>query len=405
MKRTYQGGLAGFWTPRRLRVYPMAVLIGLALGFSIFVLTTQGLTSVLGGRMGGDFPAFYAAGRLAASPHPERLYDPSAQQDAQRDLISGTPNGWIPFAYPPYVATLYRPLAALPFRAAYVLHTLLMAAFCLAAVRLLLRNTETTNRWLFYAAIAMTFYPMLRAILGGQNTALSFFCSAATIAALRRQRPFEAGVWLGVWLFKPQLALMVTLLLVVAGHRRVLGGLAVAACALYAAGAMIGGPGWPVWWYHEGVRPFIAVDFLVNSVNAISLRETALRLDVAYLAIPLVLLAVLLATSAIRYFRLKPDAVVGGATATAVLVSPHALYYDGGLALVGLIGADARRPHPSWILIPWLLSCAQLANALTPVSMTTLILIGAAISAFVPSRESRSTAVASLVPEVRPTSA
>ena len=107
MEHTYQGGLAGFWTPRRQRLYPMAVLIGLVLGFSIFVLTTQGLTSVLGGRMGGDFPAFYAAGRLAASPHPERLYDPAAQQDAQRDLIPGAPNGWIPFAYPPHVATLY----------------------------------------------------------------------------------------------------------------------------------------------------------------------------------------------------------------------------------------------------------------------------------------------------------
>ena len=398
MTRMHHGDPGKFWTPRRQTLYPAAILVGLALGFSIFMLTSRGVTTLLGGRMGGDFPAFYAAGRIAASDHPERLYDPATQREAQRDLIPGEPGAWIPFAYPPYVATLYRPLAALPFRAAYLLHTLIMAAFCVAAVRLLLTNTESTNRWLFYAAIAMTFYPMLRAILGGQNTAFSFFCSAATIAALRRQRPLEAGVWLGAWLFKPQLALMVTLMLVVAGHRRVLAGLAVATCALYAAGAMLGGPGWPVWWYHEGVQPFIAMDFLANSVNAISLRETALRLDAPYLAIPLVLLAVLLAAAAIRYFRLKPDAVVGGATATAVLVSPHALYYDGGLALVGLIGADARRPHPSWILIPWLLSCAQLANALTPISVTTLILIGAAISAFVPRRESRSPAVVALAP-------
>lgn len=370
-----------FWTPRRRVLYSAALLAGLAIGFSVFVLTSDGLTTAGGGRMGGDFPAFYAAGRLAGSSDPWRLYDAAAQQDAQRDLFPNVRDGWIPFAYPPYVARLYAPLARLPFRLAYVIHTVLMAGLCVMAVRLLHHRSDRS--WLMGSAIALTFYPMAVAILGGQNTALSFFCAAATVAALRGGMTFQAGVWLGVWLFKPQLALVVTVFLVLAGHWRVLAGFAVVALALYLAEVPSRGLAWPVQWYELGVRPFIAADLQANSAAAISLRETAYRVGAASLAVPIVATTLLLAMVAVRFRRLSCEAVVGGAAAAAVLVSPHALFYDGGLALIGLLTLDPLRPPPTRPLTAaWLAAPLQLAAAAFPVSVTTVTLIGTSIGAF-----------------------
>jgi len=381
MRGSMRRAVEGFWTPRRRVQYPAAVLAGLAIGFSIFVLTSDGLRTLGGGRMGGDFPAFYAAGRLMASSPPDQLYDAAAQQQAQRSLFPGAPDGWIPFAYPPYVAQAYRPLAALPFRAAYVLHTLVMAALCLAGVRLLRGNAD--RGWLLCSAVAMTFYPMAVAVLGGQNTALSFFAAAASVAALRRRQDVAAGAALGVWLFKPQLALLVVLLLVLAGHWKVLIGFAVVALLLYLVEIPSYGPAWPLWWFEHGVRPFLAADLPANSARGISLRETAFRVGLPGLAVPLVAAALMLAVSGVRFRRPGAGAVVGGAAATAVLISPHALYYDGGLALVALLGAAPDRPQPTrWLAAAWLAAPLQLFSAQFPISVVTLILIVTSILAF-----------------------
>src|SRR5262249_3233805 len=50
---------------RRLRLYPRAIFAAIAVGFAIAVAFGSG-TRTLTGRLGGDFPAFYGAGRILA---------------------------------------------------------------------------------------------------------------------------------------------------------------------------------------------------------------------------------------------------------------------------------------------------------------------------------------------------
>ena len=53
-------------TPWRLKWYSIAVLFGIFLALVIALLSGTG-PKILSGRLGGDFPAFYAAGRIVAT--------------------------------------------------------------------------------------------------------------------------------------------------------------------------------------------------------------------------------------------------------------------------------------------------------------------------------------------------
>jgi hypothetical protein len=68
-----------------------------------------------------------------------------------------------------------------------------------------------------------------------------------------------------------------------------------------------------------------------------------------------------------------PIALVASAAATAVLIAPHALYYDAGLALLGFIVCAARRP--TWlsaIAAVYLVTWAQPFRAVLPIPPLTV---------------------------------
>ena len=114
-----------------------AVLLALSVAVGLAVIAAAGLgtnsadsASSEGSRLGGDFPAFYAAGSIVRSGDIDSLYDPARQLVEQSELGL---DGYLAFAYPPHVAVAYAPLSALPFRYAYLVHTVLMAvAFAVA---------------------------------------------------------------------------------------------------------------------------------------------------------------------------------------------------------------------------------------------------------------------------------
>src|SRR5213596_3717004 len=111
---------------RLSRLASVAVLIGLAIGLVVLLTTSTGLRTIRGGRIGGDLPSFYAGARIVAAGDLAKLYDAAAQEAAETDLLLAA-SGRLPFPYPPYVAVAYVPLTWVPFKAAYALHTIVMA--------------------------------------------------------------------------------------------------------------------------------------------------------------------------------------------------------------------------------------------------------------------------------------
>lgn len=365
----------------RLQRFVLVIPIGLLVGVLVLLATSHGLRTIRGGRIGGDLPAFYGAGRIVRSGDARHLYDWPTQRAVERDLLPDSEQGWIPFPYPPFVAAMYVPLTLLPFKAAYGLHTLVMAGVCTLAVALACGLVPgMRDGWVFAAAAALGFYPLFRAVLGGQNTPFSLICAAGAAAALTRGRAFRAGVWIGAWMFKPQLALTVAamILLRTPSRARFLAGVAVAASVYYAIAAAVAGPGWPVWWWQHGAVPFSAAERVINQENVVSFVEIGSSLHIPLVGWMLAAVAAGFAVWLTVTRSLPPVGLVALASATAVLIAPHALYYDAGLASLALIVCAGRRPR----MVPlvgalWLLAWAQPFRAALPVPPLTVVVVAA----------------------------
>jgi hypothetical protein len=367
-------------TPKRLHLYPLAVLCGAVIGFIVLVATSNGLETAFGGRMGGDFPAFYGAGRSVRLGLGHSLYDPSVQRQLQADLLVHHPGGWIHFAYPPFVALAYAPFTLLSFKAAYVVHTCLMALCVLLAVRLLRPTLPPLGSYFApLCAVCLTFYPLFRAVVGGQNSALSLLCAAGAIAALQQRRDFVAGLWIGAWFFKPQFAIPAAL--VACRSRSAVLGVCVGASICFLLSATIMGIGWPMVWL-KAAAEFVALDRIVDAGNGISLVDVMWEwgLPSAGGSVAVVVAALVLA---LVFFRDGgPAARIGLASAAAPLVSPHALYYDGALALIALVAPAVgwRSRVLPWLAAIWVLGAAQWLRDWLFVPPVTIALIVALVA-------------------------
>jgi hypothetical protein len=335
----------GYWVPLAQRVYPRAVLG--ALGCALVVILAGGGT----GRLGGDLPAFYGAGRIVLDGDVAHLYSHPRQHLAQRDLFpAAEPHSYLYFPYPPFVALPYALLALLPFAWAYAIHVGAMAA-CLAgaarvAAEALAVPAGSRNLLL---AVGVSFYPLFRAVSGGQNTALSLLVIVAALALIERRRDTLAGLVLGVLWFKPQLALTFAGLWVIERRpRAVLGALATGAL-LYAAGAALAGPAWPAWWWREGVVSFDGRDQMVNAANSVGFLGIAEAVfgtgTVPALVAWMTFTGLSAGILAVMAFRGESSTIwERGAAAAAgcVLLSPHAMYYDAGLVALPLLVTITR---------------------------------------------------------------
>ena len=365
----------------RLRRLSLAILLGLGIGFCVFIGTSDGVRAANGGRVGGDFAAFYGAGALVGAGEGAGLYDRDKQRQIQHAFLPDHPDGWIDFAYPPFVAVLLVPLALLPFKSAFSIYSLAQVAACVGAVQLAATVTpRVRDNRVIAAAVTLSFYPLMRSVLGGQNTGFSLLCAVGLAASLYRSRDFAAGLWAAAWLFKPQLALPVILLAGVRRGRGFWAAVVLGGAAWYALGALVGGVAWPVWWWREGVVQFARADVAFDLANGISLREVGLRLGVGPLATALSV--VCLGVAAWRCWSWKGSSVTLIATAivAALLISPHTLFYDAGLLVVCFWMAVESDDKGVLALatITWALASLQAAASWVPLPPAFASLVSAA---------------------------
>jgi hypothetical protein len=327
-------------TDERLRLYPGAIFVAMVLAFAFALLTADGVTTATG-TLGGDFPAFYAAGEIVARGDSAHLYEWEVQAAAQTGLHPDEPNSFLAFAYPPFVALAYAAFTLIGFVPGYVLHTLLMGGALFGAVWLVRPMLGSTQRHTLAAFVSvLAFYPMYRAVTGAQNTALSALLIVATWRLLHDRRDALAGIPLGLLLYKPQLGLPLIGLVALTRRVAVLPSLLATAAVLYLAGASVGGLNWLGWWWSQIAR-FHQMDQDVNAGNSVGILgavEAALGPgEPVALAIgglgTLVLVGFLMERWAMD--RMTLSARMGLTAAALVLVPPHAMFYDAGLAALG----------------------------------------------------------------------
>ena len=348
--------LGAFVGGRRWRLYYCALGAMLFAGVILprILSPWDDLRDRFGVLLGADFVAFYAGGRMVLDGRGEDLYDFEAQTELQHSLFEMLPAGASTvFVNPPPYALLMAPLAALPYVVAvFAWWGLALMLLLLAFVRVRAATRDRPSPLPLGAGLLFSigFLPAALAIVMGQNTFVSLGLCTGTFLALRRDREYLAGLFLGAMILKPQLALGFAVVLLVTRRWRVVGTALGSGLALVALSAALV-PG--AWDAYLQVLPEVSTlvrnrpegflfpaYFQVSVPGALGLLLDPWAPKGADVVLPIASLAVLgwVAFEA-RRRPWRPgtpawDLAMSAAMALGWLASPHLLVYDLGLFLL-----------------------------------------------------------------------
>jgi hypothetical protein len=307
--------------------------------------------------IGRDFLNMWIGARAALNGHIDILFDTQRYNALVQRLFSpDVPlHNW---SYPPHILLLIWPFGFFSYLWAYALWVAVGLGVLLWAAG----GKALGRRGILFILLAPA---TLLNIATGQN---GFFTAALLVGALScwDERPLLAGFLLGVLTIKPQLALLVPLVLVLTRRWRVLAAMAATAAALCAASALIWGPG--IWRdYLAFTLPFQSMVMTQGPVLMQAMMPTpymnarllGLSADAAMLVqVPVSALA--LAAVAWTYRR-RRDPLLSAAMllAAALLFTPYAFGYDMmGLTVILAqlhLRADNNATDRALILALWVL--------------------------------------------------
>lgn len=338
-----------------LRLAPRALVAVVAL-----VALVPALLVIVGSEdeanaLGGDFPSFYGAGRIVLDGDSRDLYDPGVQRAVQAPYHDD-PDEFLYFAYPPFVAVAYAAIAWLPYGMALSVHALLALGALAWAVRLVVPQPTAglTGRDLMIGstAAALLAYPIVTAVLGGQNTTFTILLFALVWRALGNGHPVWAGAVGALTLSKPQFGLVLLAFVVVARWWAAVATFVAGGVALIGLTAIGWGWDWVATWLDQ-VQRFGDVNDVVNGPLMINIVGWIPNVwdQPAGDAVAIAVAAAVFVVSAALVWRSRLDArALGLVTAAVLLVAPSALFYDIGLALVGFaVVVLVVEPERRWL--------------------------------------------------------
>lgn len=182
-----------------------------------------------------DFASYYIYARVGLHQGWSHLYDLAAQEQEWFRLGGPDAIPWFAMLYPPPLAWLVTPFALLPLPVAFGCWTVLLMGLTLVAWRLVAPRSSRLARWTALAAVLAVF-PVVYGIILGQVVIVELAALAGVWWFLSRGREIPAGILLVALVFKPHLASLVPIALLLIGRWRavVAGGVSVALIAVVA---------------------------------------------------------------------------------------------------------------------------------------------------------------------------
>ena len=361
---------AAWLTRQRVRAY--CLMLACAMGLWGAGMVGAQIAGAQWGGVGGDFPCFYAAGRMVQTGQTAHVYEPAAMEAAERGVARMHADAYLPFFYPPPFLLLCWAISLLPYWVAFACFMLAGVLPLAAAARSFLPEGMRLLPLLAFPGLWITF-------LSGQNGLLSAAC-LAWFALLADRRPLSAGACLGVLACKPQLAICVPFALV--ASRRWASLFAACACILGLCVASVA---------FLGIAPWVAFlhSFKIASTAITGGMIPQARIQSAFVAARLLgagllgagLVQAIVAGAAlcvlVAFAWTRPAGVALGAALAvcALLVTPYVMDYD----LVCMAPALALHRWPPYgriiVFVAFLLPIASGLIALnTHVQVAPLVL-------------------------------
>src|SRR5579864_2416687 len=169
-----------------------------------------------------DFSLTYVGATIVHKGLGQHLYDIGLQKQT-RDSLFQNPNPLF-FEHPPFEALLLSPLAALPFRTAYVIWGLFNASIWLLLIFFLRPYLAWPRENLGYVCLWLLFAPLAVALYQGQSSIILLSLFAISFTRLKRESELSAGIALGFGLIKFQFVLPFALIFLFRMRLRFLAG-------------------------------------------------------------------------------------------------------------------------------------------------------------------------------------
>jgi len=295
-----------------------------------------------------DFSVFWSAGRLALHGQAALAYDWPGFDRALVVLTARRPDDIGPWFYPPLFFVAVAPLALLPLPAAAAAWLGATAAALVAAVRAILPGTTAMLATL---AAPVVFFNLC----SGENGLLSAALLGGGLVLVDR-RPWLGGALFGALAYKPQLGILLPLVLAVAGRWRAIGGAAAAIIVLATvSGTLFGWDTFPAF-----AREMLFADrhFLGGEVGWDRLqslyglaRTAGCPGPVAWAVHGAVAIAAAAASCAIWRRPVAPAVKAASLATAVVLVTPYSEHSDLAILIVAmafLLGDGQRSGLPAW---------------------------------------------------------
>lgn len=321
---------------------------------------------------GADFVYFYTLGRIAFDGDYPRASDDGYLYARQVELVPASVGDHHLSVYPPMAAIIFRPFTALRYQVAVILWALLTLLGYAAAILMMWHFARDALHDGFFVAMAgAAFPPVWNLVLYGQTTVIPLIAFTFAWLAMRGQRPMAAGAAIGLLAVKPQFGLVFAVVLMSAGHWRViLGAVLSVGVQLLLVIATMGSQA--LLRYLETMQQLRTIRALLepHPYRMHSLRVlTDLLPDAAGTMLWLaVAFAVLTITVVVWRSRASLDLRFSTVVTATVLISPHLFVYDATVLSIPLLltGAWVERRRPSWRAAYWQWVYALFALLLFP---------------------------------------
>ena len=356
------------------------MVAGLEIGYLIYCPLPYDPVGYLVGR---DFANTWVGGELALTGAPQTRFG----VDAYNALLAEKFGEHYPlhiWSYPPHFLLFTWPLSLMPYLVAYFVYCAAGLIIYLAVVTEGHRRTDHLVLLVLAPAVTVN-------IWCGQN---GFFIAALLVGGLVQldRRPLLSGVLFGLLSVKPQLGVLLPIMLVLTGRRRTIIAAMITIAALLILTTLWFGP--TVWTaYVNDAMPVQGKVFLRDYENFMTHMPTAfMNARVAGLSLPIAalwqsLLSLASIIAVIWTFRRDRDADLSNAvlvTAT-FLVTPYAFNYD--MVVFGwvMIKLMDRSDNTAWdyafMLAVWAVPflTVPLGIAGLPVSVLPILAFGARV--------------------------
>ena len=317
---------------RRVQAYARIMLVTFVVLWSVYALGGSGLSARGGEIIGADFQVFYAASALASEGRAADAYDQAKLMAAERERTGSTDRHiW---GYPPDLFIVVAPLAHLPYLLAFGTWALLGTGLYLATLRAI-----APVRGLM--VVSLSFGGWLLSVTQGQNGCISAAILGAGLVFLDT-RPRLSGATLGLLTYKPQLALLVPLLLL--STRRwphVVSFVASAACVAVLSAMIFGLDAWVAFVRHssDALQVLEAGGFKLEKMPTVTAALLLLNVPGSFALAVQAVVAAAAVTTALFIWRKEPSSRMAAVVVppAILLCTPYAYDYD--LAVLAVSGA------------------------------------------------------------------